>query len=356
MASTSRSRLLSRLLVGGLTTLLAGVGCGGSTDIGFQGYDAGVAGTGNTGTGGTGAVGTGGTGAVGTGGTGGVGTGGTGTGGTGVTGGAGGVPAGGSAGTGTGGTGGVVCGGQVCTGTNIPGIGQADPCCSSNNKCGLTNPALGGQCAEKNQAGKVDPNCPPLNQGGFQLAGCCKPDNHCGYMDTFIGLGCVDPSQFGAPSTGTCNYNGGSGGTGGSSGAGGSGGSAGSGGTGGSGGSAGVSCGSTTCTGGDKCCAVEPAPGYCTATSNQCTCTGSNCTTTDVQCDGPEDCPGQMCCGVFSVQLNRYTRTECRNSCASGGGTIRREMCHPGQTCTDSTQTCGQSQGLPSGYNLYRCN
>ncbi len=63
-----------------------------------------------------------------------------------------------------------------------------------------------------------------------------------------------------------------------------------------------------------------------------------------------------MCCGVFSVQLNRYTRTECRNSCASGGGTIRREMCHPGQTCTDSTQTCGQSQGLPSGYNLYRCN
>ncbi len=344
MSASSASRLLSRTLLGASAALLLLAGCGGSTDIGFQGYGTGVdsgagnsagTGAGGSATGGTGAVGTGGSAGVSTGGTAGVGTGGVNTGGTA------GVPATG----GSGGSGQVVCNGQVCTGTTIPGGGTASPCCASNGNCGLTSQYLGGQCVAKNQPGKADPNCPPLNQGGFSLAGCCKPDNQCGYQDTFLGLGCVDPSQFGAPSTGTCNYNG----------TGGSGGTSGTGGTGGTSG-AGVSCGSTACTGGDKCCALEPTPGYCTATNNQCACTGSNCTTTDLRCDGPEDCPGQVCCGVFSFQQNRYTRTECRNSCTSSGGTIMREMCHPGQTCSNPNQTCSQSQGLPAGYNLYRCN
>lgn len=360
MASTFPSRLQARLLIGGLAVLLVGAGCGGSTDIGFQGYDGGPdTGAGNhAGVGGSNSTGgssnTGGTGAGGNGGTAGIGTGGAMMGGAGgmMTGGAGGMMTGGVGGAG--GTGGVVCGGQVCTGTSIPGAGTADPCCTSNGKCGLTSTFLpGGQCVEKNQAGKPDSSCPPLNQGGITLKGCCRPDDKCGYLDTFLGLGCVDPSQFGAPGGGTtCNYNGGSGGTGGSAGSGGTGGSAGSGGTGGTS-AAGVSCGSTTCTGGDECCAVDPGTGYCTGSSSQCSCSGAGCTTTDVQCDGPEDCPGQVCCGVFSFQQNRYTQLECRSSCS---GYNLREICHPGQTCTDTNQTCSQSPGLPSGYDLYRCN
>ena len=125
-------------------------------------------------------------------------------------------------------------------------------------------------------------------------------------------------------------------------------------GSGGTAGNAGTTCGITNpdvCNTGEKCCVLDPGLDYCAATNTPCACTSPNCDTLPVTCDGPEDCPGQICCGTFSFQQNRYTSVKCENSC---GGPNKREICHPGQICMNPNQTCSQSPGLPS--NLNRCN
>ncbi|MBX3126181.1 MAG: hypothetical protein KF718_05670 [Polyangiaceae bacterium] len=327
----------------------AAVACGGVTDIDFQGYpeaDSG-AGAGAGGSGGSAAGPAGGTGGVG-GSTGGVG---------GNTGGSGNV---------AGGTGGaaVVCGGQQCETPSLP-IGQIDSCCVGD-KCGVSSSLLGNQCIEQNQAGTPDSSCPPQTIQGFTLQGCCKPSGMCGVLDTFIGLGCVDPSQFGGPPSVPC----GGAGTGGTAGTGGAGtggrpapaarvrhrrGTGGAG-TGGSAGGPGTSCGTTNpavcAAGAEKCCVLNPGADYCTATATACSCAGApNCTTLPVTCDGPEDCPGQICCATFSFPQNRYVSVQCENTCT---GQTKREVCHPGQVCLNPNHTCSASSGLPS--NLNRCN
>ncbi|MEZ4219784.1 MAG: hypothetical protein R3B13_02565 [Polyangiaceae bacterium] len=325
-------------IVTALALIAVGPGCGGSTDIDFTGYDGGAdAATGGGGSGGSGASTTGGS--AGSGNFAGTGAGGS----AGSPGGAGGVGAGGAGGCGP------------CPQPPPSPIGQVTSCCAGD-KCGITIDLLGGQCLELGQPGSADPSCPTQNVQGFPLQGCCKPSNVCGLMDPLFGLGCVDPSQFGQPAGPPCGGGTGGSGTGGT-GTGGTGtGGVGTGGTGTGGSTAGeVACGSTanptTCAASEKCCVLTPGLDYCAPPAQQCACTSPNCDTIDVECDGPEDCPGQVCCGIFSFQQNQYTDLRCQNNC---GGPNQREICKPGQQCQNPNFTCSQSPSLPS--YLYRCN
>lgn len=348
MSSVHRTRIVR---VASLCSIIAIAACGGSTDIDFTGEDAGATGgSSNAGSSGTG------TGAS----AGSAGSGGSPTGGSG-----GGVPTGGASGSGGstggagnvgggGGSGPVVCGGVTCDPPSLP-IGQADSCCVGD-KCGITSSMIGGQCVELNQPGTPDPTCPEQSIQGFNLPGCCKDTGFCGVMDTFLGLGCVDPGQFTSQPPIPCG--GGTGGAGGVSGSGGTGGS-----TGGAGGSTGGAGGGTStpgekncgitnpdvCTTGETCCVLDPGLDYCSA--QPCACTQPNCDITVVSCDGPEDCPGQICCGTYSFQQQQYTTLACKSSCSAQN---EREICHPGGTCTNPNQTCSNSPSLPS--YLHRCD
>jgi hypothetical protein len=77
----------------------------------------------------------------------------------------------------------------------------------------------------------------------------------------------------------------------------------------------------------------------------------------DVPCDGSEDCPsGQQCCG--RVDGTTYTEIGCFDSCEgaaadAGMGTLYLELCHAGDTCTNTAYSCGTSQYLPQ--YLLRC-
>jgi hypothetical protein len=80
-------------------------------------------------------------------------------------------------------------------------------------------------------------------------------------------------------------------------------------------------------------------------------------------CDGIEDCPaGQRCCGRLDPggQPIRYIEIGCMPSCAAPAGDSGPmgtpdlfEVCHPTDTCENSTATCLTSQYLPAGLN--RC-
>jgi hypothetical protein len=317
--------------------LALAIGCGGVTDIDFQGdeEDAGTTG-GAAGSGGI--IATGGFGAV-DGGSGGA-----------VVGGSGGIPSGGAPAGGSGGSSGtgVVCGGQVCEPPSAPI--PVDSCCVGD-KCGLSSDLIGGQCIELGQPGTVGGGCPDQNFQGFPLEGCCKPNGNCGVMDTFLGLGCVDPSEFGGPPGQKCvDLDAGTGGTGGGPTDGGTGGAPADAGTPGA-----TNCGvtnPTVCTPAQNCCVLDPGQDYCSAKTTPCACTGPNCDITPVSCDGPEDCPGQICCGTFSPVQNQYTDLSCKATCS---GATEREICHPNsQTCSNPNQSCSPSQFLPS--YIWRCN
>jgi hypothetical protein len=125
------------------------------------------------------------------------------------------------------------------------------------------------------------------------MPGCCRPDNTCGAFDGTLGLGCIANASLNQPAQ-ACDY-----------------------------------------------------------AANDCT------SVTPVTCDGPEDCQGgNSCCGLYSG--GGYTKFACMPSCAdagapgdAGGLGLWFEMCHAGQTCKDSTQSCLSSAYLPS--NLFRC-
>ncbi len=327
-------RSLRRVVYVSMPVVMA-IGCGGVTDFDYKGEDAG------THTGGGGSGGAGATGGIG----GGIIDGGAGGVGGGVDGGSGGIVTGGA-----GGGGGVVCGGVTCEPPSAPI--QVDSCCAGD-KCGLSSSLIGGQCIELGQPGDIDGSCPDQNFQGLPLQGCCKPNGNCGVFDSFLGLGCVDPSQFGGPGGQKCGsvvIDAGAGGTGGAPVDAGTGGSPSDAGTPGA-----TNCGSnanpTVCSPTEKCCVLSPGPDYCGAKTATCACSGPNCDITNVSCDGPEDCPGQICCGTFSFQQNQYTDLACKNTC---NGNNEREICHPnGNTCSNPNETCSSSTFLPS--YIWRC-
>jgi hypothetical protein len=186
-----------------------------------------------------------------------------------------------------------------------------------------------------------------------------------------LAIGCGDDSDpdssgsagsagsAGAASGGTAGGGGTGGGTSGSAGvqagggsgtagssSGGASGSAGSGGGSGTSGSSGsssvgsVECGSTSCpVPAELCCALYNQPHICISPGESCF------PGVDVACDGPEDCPGQICCGKLFIQGQNksYELMSCESSCT---GKDRREICGSSGTCT-TDGSCGPSDLLP---------
>jgi hypothetical protein len=92
-----------------------------------------------------------------------------------------------------------------------------------------------------------------------------------------------------------------------------------------------------------KCCLPQGMGAPMCIPSGMC---GNN--TTRVECDEPSDCPGQICCGTFS--MGDYQVLQCQNSCNGGGQII---VCDNNGDCSGN-DTCGQSGLLPTGYQI--CN
>ena len=168
----------------------------------------------------------------------------------------------------------------------------------------------------------------------------------------FGGSGGVGGTGFGG--------SGGVGGTGfgGSGGVGGSGfGGTGFGGSGGVGG--GANDGKILCEGGQVCslgnqfCCLGIGP-----ISTGCKGHGDLCTPgTEIYCDGPEDCPGQVCCG-FQVRLGGssvYSEIRCADSCQFASDPPQVTLCgNNPAACPLATPNCGPSMILPPGFMVCR--
>ena len=114
-----------------------------------------------------------------------------------------------------------------------------------------------------------------------------------------------------------------------------------------------LSCGERTCslTNMERCCvtggATFPFP---TPPTLACS-TSGNCTV-EYRCDGSEDCPGQVCCGIYNATAtNPWSRFECRNACEGDDVTVG---CAGRHNCPDRQICCGTTTptGLP-GVNRY---
>lgn len=139
------------------------------------------------------------------------------------------------------------------------------------------------------------------------------------------------------------------GGAGGVTGVGGTGSATGVGGAGGDGGSI-VPVGEVTCVlpclVGEICCVTKQDP----PTAQECMaavdCEGVGVT---VACDGPEDCPGQRCCGVFDPPSDLYVSVSCGVCNGSHPSPI---ICHyPDGECPPGKE-CQASDHLPVGYGV----
>lgn len=188
----------------------------------------------------------------------------------------------------------------------------------------------------------------------------------------------------GASGTAAGSGGAGTGGSAGSSGAGGAGGNAGSGGAGGMGGRAGSggAAGSprrppdprddigapdgTPCEGddgepiecevGEQCC-----PAGMIDMTNECVAPGTvcqNCTSQDcgaVLCDGPEDCPGQLCCLLYSSCKTQgapcsgaYVTVRCEDACETTSTLdLRTVICKDARDCLDADSTCVERNRSP---------
>jgi hypothetical protein len=188
--------------------------------------------------------------------------------------------------------GGSNCGGSMCPAVPAQAAAYVTACCTADGGCGGQTP-LSSQCLPYGAVGGTDPTCPSFAAPtGITMQGCCRSDGQCGAYDGTLGLGCIANGSLNQPAK-SCNY------------------------------------------AANDCIAVTP-----------------------LTCDGPEDCQGgQSCCGLYSG--GGYTQFTCMPSCADagtpdgGGLALWFEMCHAGQTCKDTTQSCLSSTYLPS--SLYRC-
>jgi len=177
--------------------------------------------------------------------------------------------------------------------------------------------------------------------GGAVLLAACTGD-----FDAFDFSGAPGGSSSGGASNGgggTGNTStGGSGNT--SNGGGGSGNASTGGGGSGMGGSATVlvDCGASTCdvASNAACCVdLDTEDATCPADGK---CAGND---VKVECDGPEDCPGEICCAT--TKGGDYDKVRCKGSCSGGNDNI---VCHVGDDAPCGGDSC--QTDIPGGYGI----
>jgi hypothetical protein len=73
----------------------------------------------------------------------------------------------------------------------------------------------------------------------------------------------------------------------------------------------------------------------------------------ELTCNGPEDCPGQLCCAAFQVQGQQafYNGISCAPTCDQQNQLVVCSDANP--TCPPGAQ-CQDSQLLGDGYKICR--
>ena len=111
--------------------------------------------------------------------------------------------------------------------------------------------------------------------------------------------------------------------------------------TGGAGGTGNIQCGTSQCSGPSQyCCDNYNEPDECLAS-------GATCVYgVVVECDGPEDCAGQVCCATLFIrgQARAIDNIRCAADCS---GNDDRVVCGASDSCPTG-QTCGTSEILPT--------
>lgn len=98
----------------------------------------------------------------------------------------------------------------------------------------------------------------------------------------------------------------------------------------------------------EKCCIRSLRTDTCVDVGEACECDLPGCATTTAYCDGPEDCPGQKCCGTLRGQgrLGTYEDFRCTDECVDSPALAQREACHQDEDTCPSSLVCANSQIL----------
>ncbi|HYO93622.1 MAG TPA: hypothetical protein VER33_03875 [Polyangiaceae bacterium] len=98
--------------------------------------------------------------------------------------------------------------------------------------------------------------------------------------------------------------------------------------------------GTATCSPGQKCCIRFPwDDNACIAASEPCAV--PNHSVTELACDGPEDCPMQLCCAFDTAAGNiEFERVACAASCQANSQAV---VCKDARDCLDAEASCSQS-------------
>ena len=98
-----------------------------------------------------------------------------------------------------------------------------------------------------------------------------------------------------------------------------------------------ITCGSASCdiSLGQKCCTES----YGSYSDQHC---ATSCSYTAIACDGPEDCSGHACCGIFGGWSCSGT-----NACSA----TQLQLCHTSLDCPQASPYCCAKTGLPGLYH-----
>lgn len=106
-----------------------------------------------------------------------------------------------------------------------------------------------------------------------------------------------------------------------------------------------VQCGAMSCDimGAQACCWDK------NGSKNDCDPTGGcGNNETTITCDGPEDCPGQICCGTFVAAQGEFSDLSCASTCDAPGTELI--ICHVGDASPCGGLNCVQGGELDTGY------
>ena len=124
-----------------------------------------------------------------------------------------------------------------------------------------------------------------------------------------------------------------------------------------------ITCGDTLCAlfEGAACCLTDNPGDYCFALNSSqpgslpdsCDCEGILCRSVELFCDGPEDCPGEVCC--FEQRPAADPEITCESSCQGAPAVRRDAVCKVGQpNACPGGGNCEAEDSLPQGIGTCR--